>query len=37
LADLQDKYEALNARNKPARKWSLFSSADANALASVTP
>jgi hypothetical protein len=38
LADLQDKYEALNARNKPAaRKWSLFSTADANAFASITP
>ena len=38
LADLQDKYEAINARNKPAaRKWSLFSNADANAFASITP
>jgi hypothetical protein len=38
LTDLQDKYEALNTRTKPpARKWSLFSSADANAFASVTP
>ena len=38
LTDLQDKYEALHARTKPpARKWSLFSAADANAFASVTP
>ncbi len=38
LADLQEKYEALNARNKPpARKWSLFSSADASAFSSITP
>ena len=38
LTDLSDKYEALHARTKPAaRKWSLFSSADANALASISP
>jgi hypothetical protein len=38
LTDLQEKYEALNARSKPAaRKWSLFSSTDANAFASITP
>ena len=38
LTDLQEKYEALNARAKPpARKWSLFSSADANAFSSITP
>ena len=38
LTDLQDKYEALHARTKtPARKWSLFSGADASAFASVTP
>ena len=38
LTDLQEKHEALNARSKPpARKWSLFSSADANAFASISP
>ena len=38
LTDLSEKYEALNARTKPpARKWSLFSSADANAFASISP
>ena len=38
LADLHEKHESLMARNKPqARKWSLFSSADASALASITP
>ena len=38
LTDLQDKHEALSARSKPsARKWSLFSAADASALTSVTP
>jgi len=38
LTDVQEKYEALNARTKPqARKWSLFSSADASAFAAITP
>jgi hypothetical protein len=38
LADLQDKYEVINARAKPpARKWSLFSAADASAFAAITP
>ena len=38
LADLQDKYDAINARAKaPARKWSLFSAADASAFATISP
>jgi hypothetical protein len=43
-ADLEEKYDALNetivlqsARAKPAKRWSIFSSADADASANVSP
>ena len=37
LTELQDKFEASSRPKAAARKWSLFSSADASAFATITP